>query len=192
MSTRAFGTAFPFLVLEIIEHVGDSAGESEHDNKERYQEHHHVLHHSIDAENDWPKVLGSNPYLDYLDDGECKCYSPENSPRGTEAGYFTVAATDDVIHNLYYQSNHKEKVHHYVVVIPKCEISLFESFLIRTRTLQSPEKESSTEVSHCVGNDKDQQQSLNNVDDWISWFCHVTDNERDEDDIREGSVDASI
>ena len=76
MSTRAFGTAFPFLVLEIIEHVGDSAGESEHDNKERYQEHHHVLHHCVDAEDDGPEVLGCNADFDNFDDGEGKSYPP--------------------------------------------------------------------------------------------------------------------
>ena len=52
-----FGTAFPLLVLEIIEHVGDTTGECQHDNEESYQEHHHVLHHCVDTEDDGAEVL---------------------------------------------------------------------------------------------------------------------------------------
>ena len=98
--TGPFRTALPFLVLEIVEHIGDAAGESEHDYEERYQEHHDVLHHSIDTQNDRSEVLGCNSDFDYFDDGKCKCYSPEDSSSRTKTGYFTVTATDDVVHNL--------------------------------------------------------------------------------------------
>ena len=50
MCAGTFCTAFPLLVLEIIEHVGDTAGEGQHYDEEGYQEHHHILHHGIDTE----------------------------------------------------------------------------------------------------------------------------------------------
>ena len=140
MCAGTFGTAFPLLILEIIEHVGDTTGECQHDHEESDQEHHHVLHHCVDAEDDGPEVLGCNPDLDDFDDCEGKSNPPEYSPSRAEARYLTATSTDDVIHYLYDQSNHEEKVHHNVVVVPECKISLLESLLIGTWSFQSPEE----------------------------------------------------
>ena len=142
MSAGALGTALPLLILEIVEHVGDATGESQHDDEESDQEHHHILHHCVDTEDDGSKVLGCNADFDNFDDGESKSYPPQYSPGRAKAGYLTAASADDVIHNLYDQSNHEEKVHHNVVVVPKCKISLLESFLIGTWSFQSPEEKS--------------------------------------------------
>ena len=76
MCAGAFRAALPLLVLEIVEHVGDSTGEGEHDDEESDQEHHHVLHHGVDAEDDGPEILGCDANFDDFDDCEGESYPP--------------------------------------------------------------------------------------------------------------------
>ena len=45
--------------------------------------HRAYLHHCIDAEYNRPKVLGSNPDLDGLDDGKGEGHTPEYPTNGT-------------------------------------------------------------------------------------------------------------
>ena len=68
-------------MTEIIEHVGDPAGEGEHDDEEGDQEHQHVLQHDADAEDDGAEVLGHDARLDALEDGEGEGDPPEDPPR---------------------------------------------------------------------------------------------------------------
>ena len=49
MGAWTFGTTLPFLVLEIIEHVGDSTGERQHDNEEEVSILPPIPVHDIDA-----------------------------------------------------------------------------------------------------------------------------------------------
>ena len=37
------------LLLKVVEHVRDPAGECQHDDKESCKKHHHILHHGVDA-----------------------------------------------------------------------------------------------------------------------------------------------
>ena len=62
--------------LQVVEHVGDSTREGEHDDKEGDEEHPNVLHHGVDTENDRAEVLGGDPDLDHLDDGQGERHPP--------------------------------------------------------------------------------------------------------------------
>ena len=55
--------------LQVVEHVGDSTREGEHDDKEGDEEHPNVLHHGVDTEDDGAKVLGCDADFDNFDGG---------------------------------------------------------------------------------------------------------------------------
>ena len=103
-----------------------------------------------------------------------------------------MTRVDDVVDDLDHHPNHEEHVHDDVVVIPKGEVSLLESLLVRAWTLQTPEKECGAQVSHGVGDDEHQHQTLHDVDQGVARLSDVADDERDEDDVGEGGVDSSV
>ena len=51
-------------VPHVVEHVGHAAAEGHHDDKEGDEEHAHVLHHHVDAQDDRAKVLRRNANLE--------------------------------------------------------------------------------------------------------------------------------
>ena len=50
-------------VAQVVEHVGHAAAEGQHDDEESDEEHGHVLHHHVDAEDDGAKVFGGDSDL---------------------------------------------------------------------------------------------------------------------------------
>ena len=46
-------------IAHVVEHVGDTTAEGDHDDKESEKEHADILHHHVDAEDDWSEVFGS-------------------------------------------------------------------------------------------------------------------------------------
>ena len=75
------GARGPGGVAQVVEHIGDPAGECGHDDEEGDQEHQHVLQHDADAEDDGAEVLGHDARLDALEDGEGEGDPPEDPPR---------------------------------------------------------------------------------------------------------------
>ena len=90
----------PYHYLEVVEHVRDSTREGEHDNEEGYQEHPYVLHHGVYAEDDWPKVLGGDPDLDHLDDGQGEGHPPQDPTRGLEVRDIKESVSNQVLQSL--------------------------------------------------------------------------------------------
>ena len=135
MSAGTFSWILPVLILEIVEHVGHPAREGQHDDKEGDQEHHDILHHRVDTQDDGTEIFGGNPNFYDLYDGKCEGNSPQYSACGAQSGYLRVTPEENVVNDLDDESNHEEHVHDDVVVVPEGEISLFESFLIGTGTL---------------------------------------------------------
>ena len=133
--------------LQVVEHVGDSTREGEHDDKEGDEEHPNVLHHGVDTENDRAEVLGGDPDLDHLDDGQGERHPPQDPSRGFEVGDVEEGLGDHVLQHLDQQSNQEKQVHHNVVVVPESEISFLESPHFWTWTLKAPEKEGCPKIS---------------------------------------------
>ena len=75
------GARGPGGVAQVVEHVGDPAGEGGHDDEEGDEEHQHVLQHDADAEDDGAEVLGHDARLDALEDGQGEGDAPEDPPR---------------------------------------------------------------------------------------------------------------
>lgn len=75
-----------------------------------------------------------------------------------------MAAAYNVVYNLDDESNHEEQIHDDVVVVPESKVSLLESLLVWTGTLEAPEEERGAEVPHGVGDDEDEHEELDDVD----------------------------
>ena len=103
-----------------------------------------------------------------------------------------MSAAYNVVYNLDHETNHEEQIHDDVVVVPESKVSLLESLLVWTGTLEAPEEERSAEVPHGVGDDEDQHEELDDVDEGRGRLRDVADDQGDEDDVGEGGVDASV
>ena len=193
--------------LQVVKHVGDSTREGEHDDKEGDEEHPDVLHHGVDTENDRAEVLGGDPNLDHLDDGQGEGDSPENPPRRADrrdAGpcsphlpillslHPCVVAAHHVLEAADAEPREEEQVHHDVVVVPEREVALLEPSHFRTRSLKAPQEEGRSKVPEAVRGDEDAQQCVDDVDGGGGWLCDAGEDEGDEEDVGEGGVDPSV
>ena len=152
-------------MAEIVEHVGDAAGEGQHDDQEGYQEHENILQHDSDAEDDGSEVFGDDPSFDALENGESEGDSPEYSPRGLHSSDVTVRVR--VFHHVLQhpddQPHQEEAVGDDVVVVPEGEVSFLEPSGVRVGLLQPPEEGGCTDVPEAVGGDEDCQGSIHPV-----------------------------
>ena len=143
------GARVQLEVLEVVEHERDAAGERQHDHEEGDEEHHHVFHQCIDADDDRAKVLGCDPDLDHLDYCQSEGNPPEYSSRRADCRdacscsrlvliLNLLAASHHVLKAANTQSCQEQQVHHDVVVVPEGEVSLFKSSNFWTRSFQTP------------------------------------------------------
>ena len=150
----------------IIEHVGNTTGESQHYHQERYQKHQDVLQHDSDAQYDRSEMFRDNPSLDTLQDGESEGNPPEYSARRLHCCNISVRVglIKAVLQHPDDQADQEEAVGDDVVVVPESEVSLLESPGVRVGLLKAPEERCSADVSEAVGGDEDSQSSVHPVD----------------------------
>ena len=115
-------------VTEIVEHVGDTAGEGQHDDEEGDEEHEDILQHNSDAENDWPKVFGHDSRFYTFQNGQRESNAPKYSARRLHR--CNIALLFGIHENIFQktddETNEKETVSDDVIVVPEGKISLLE------------------------------------------------------------------
>ena len=169
--------------------------------------HHHVLHQCVDADDDWSEVFGSDADLDHLDDGQGEGDSPKDPPcradrrdAGSCSPHLPVllvlhprlVAAHHVLEAADAEPREEEQVHHDVVVVPEREVALLEPAHFRTRSLKTPQEEGGSQVPEAVRGDEDSQQCVDDVDGGGGRLRDAGEDERDEEDVGEGGVDASV
>ena len=137
-------------------------------------------------------MFGHDANLDHLEDCQGEGHPPKDPSRRLHCCHVDVLVIKDVCQHFDYQTHKEENVRHYVVVVPKCEISFLKSPSIGFWTLKAPEEKGSPDVSEAVGGDEDGQEAVDPVDVGDGGLGDVAEDEADEADVGEGGVESPV
>ena len=208
LENLAFKELFFYKIPRL--HVGDTAGEGEHDDQECDEEpedrsdliyirsnkfiywHQHVLQHDSDAEDDGSKVFWHDSCLDALQYGQSEGDAPEYSTRSLHCSNVPVGVDQDILQHAYGETNQEETVSDDVVVVPEGEVALLEPPDAWVGLFKTPEEESCSNVTKKVRSDEDGEGSIKPVYCWCWGFVDIAEDQGYEDAIRESRVNCPI
>ena len=137
-------------------------------------------------------MFGDDSCLDALQYGQSEGDAPEYSSRSLHCSNVPVGVDQDILQHAYGETNQEETVSDDVVVVPEGEVALLEPAHFRTRSLKTPQEEGGSQVPEAVRGDEDAQQCVDDVDGGGGRLRDAGEDERDEEDVGEGGVDASV